>query len=208
MPWVRKDDQMPIHRKVAPLSDAAYRLHDEALCWASRNLTDGTIGVAELPEISKRGRLKLADELVARRLWHRAGDECPSEQCPPAGPDGWVIHDYWDYQPSKEKVLREKGAKADRQRRWMDARRHKKDGTRDASQDTAEGDAPTPPRPAPKEGGSGAPAATAARRAAAGLGGGGQGLNGGRSHPECPDHPGQLAHNCSACRSEQLGGVA
>lgn len=112
MPWVRKDDRMPWHRKVAPLSDAAYRLLDEAICWSSSNLTDGRIGAAELATISKRGKAKLAAELVSRDLWHTADMACPSEHCPPAGPDGWVIHDFWDYNPSKAEVLAERERKA------------------------------------------------------------------------------------------------
>lgn len=176
MSWVRKDDQMPIHRKVAPLSDAAYRLLDEAICWSNRNLTDGAIAAAELKDISARGKPKNAAELVARRLWHMAGEECESPKCPPAGPDGWVIHDYWEYQPSREKALREKVAKAERQRRWIEAQRRRKDasqaGSRDASADGQKDIAPSPPRPEGRRGGS--PAVTAARRTAADAGGGGR----------------------------------
>lgn len=171
---------MPIHRKVAALSDAAYRLYDEALHWSARNLADGAIAAAELKDVSKRGQPKYAAELVGRRLWHPAGEECPSPKCPPGGPDGWVIHDYWDYQPSREKALREKEAKAERQRRWLEAQKNKKDGKRDAlkdasgdaSQDAPEDAAPSPPRPEGRRGGS--PAATAARRTAASAGGGGR----------------------------------
>lgn len=112
MPWVRYDDQASINRKVAPLTDAAYRLWREATEWSSRNLTDGRIGKVDLAEISKRGKPKLAAELVSRDLWHTADHVCPSETCPPPGPDGWVIHDYWDYQPAKEDVLAERERKA------------------------------------------------------------------------------------------------
>ena len=40
---LRFDDQFPIHRKVSGLSDAAFRLHVEAIFWCDRNLTDGFI---------------------------------------------------------------------------------------------------------------------------------------------------------------------
>lgn len=167
---------MPIHRKVAALSDAAYRLYDEALHWSARNLADGAVAAAELKDVSKRGQPKYAAELVARRLWHAAGEQCPSPKCPPSGPDGWVIHDYWDYQPSREKALREKEAKAERQRRWLEAKQGKKgatqDESRDASQDAPEDAPPSPPRPEGRRGGS--PAATAARRTAASAGDGGR----------------------------------
>jgi len=140
MPWVRKDDQMPIHRKVSPLSDAAYRLDDEAMCWASRNGTDGRIAADELAGISKRGTRRIADELVARRRWHRAGDPpCPSEHCAAPYADGWVIHDYLEYNPSASEVREVRRRKAERQRNWRAARSASRSasrsGERDALQD-------------------------------------------------------------------------
>lgn len=180
MTWVRKDDQMPIHRKVAPLSDAAYRLEDEAMCWASRNGTDGRIGTADLPYTSKRGQPRYAAELVARGLWHVAGEQCASEKCATSGPDGWVIHDYLAYNPSAEQVRHERDLKAKRQARWRDAKSGRRsdgastpsergdvDGRADASVTLA----PYPSRPAPKGSGAGTPRATA-RRLTADAGGG------------------------------------
>lgn len=192
MTWVRKDDQMPLNRKVAPLSDAAYRLDDEALCWCSRNHTDGRIAADELSSISSRAKARNVGELVKRGRWHAvySGYECSSPYCPKPGPDGWVIHDYLEYNPSKEQVVKDRAAKADRQRRWRERRGRgastppvgdaPRDGPGDTARD-ADGDGgkrlqetlppartyPVPPRPAPKEGGGGAPAATAARRQAA-----------------------------------------
>jgi len=155
MTWVRFDDQASIHRKVAPLDDATYRLWREAIEWSARNLTDGVILADELSECSKRGNALRATKLIDRDLWHVAGAFCPSPKCPPAGKDGWVIHDYFDYQPSREKVRAEQAAKADRQKKWMETqKRRKDDASIDASQD-APRDAPlnitpSPPRPAPK----------------------------------------------------------
>lgn len=171
MTWVRSEDSFPIHRKVAPLDDATYRLHSEAIHWCARNLTDGLIAADELSTVSKRATPARAQKLVDRVLWHPAGFECRSTKCPPTGPDGWVIHDYLDYQPSREKVRAEQAAKAERQRRWIDAH---KGGSRDAShrpsRDAPEDAPPSPPRPAPKEAGagppSGLPAANGGRAAA------------------------------------------
>lgn len=150
MTWVRKDDQMPINRKIATLSDAAYRLDDEAICWASRNGTNGVISVDEFGTISPRATKKNADELVKRRRWHRAEDPaCTSENCAPAGPDGYVIHDYLDYNPSAEQVLDDRRRKAARQRTWRASRRStdpptgaSTNGERDASRDALVDPAP------------------------------------------------------------------
>ena len=46
MTWVKVDDALPEHPKVARLSDAAFRVHISALCYSARNLTDGKLEVA------------------------------------------------------------------------------------------------------------------------------------------------------------------
>lgn len=179
MTWVRFDDQFPIHRKVAPLDDATYRLASEAVFWCARNKTDGRIGADELEAISKRGTRPRAAKLVERGLWHEAGTACASPKCPPSGRDGWVLHDYLDYQPTKIQVEAELAAKAERTRKWREAkaRGQKRDGrgdaSRDASQDSHVPDtygvsdaSPSPPRPEGKRGGD-LPDATAVRRGAA-----------------------------------------
>lgn len=135
MPWVRFDDQFPIHRKVDVLSDAAFRLHVSAVCWCARNLTDGFIAAAELRSVSRaRKPDKIAAELVRVGVWREVAD-------------GWQIHDYLDYQPSRQKVERERKAKAERQKRWSERRRRKVDASADASIDASKDDAPYPPRP-------------------------------------------------------------
>jgi hypothetical protein len=201
MPWVRFDDQYPIHRKVKPLSDSEMRFHIEAIFWCARNLTDGFVPAEDVSDVSAvRRPHKVIPCLVARGLLHEAGHVCQSPKCPPSlGGDGWMIHDYFDYQPSKQKVTTERDAKAQRQARWL---AKKTTRPRDASQD-ASVDAP-PPRPAPKEGGRGpaAPPAAAARR---GRDAGGEQVNG---------HITPVCHNCgnrtdspyhrNVCRSERL----
>ena len=90
---VRFDDQFPIHRKVGTLSDAAFRLHVEAICWSARNLTDGAIQTDELLALTRTPRPhRYAAELVRRGVWLETAD-------------GWRIHDYLDWQPSRSKVL-------------------------------------------------------------------------------------------------------
>lgn len=194
MTWVRFDDQFPIHRKVAGLNDAAFRTHTEAVFWCARNTTDGIIRAHEINQIRARADRHAAD-LVTRDIWHRAGQLCPActDALSAAGrtepADGWVIHDYLTFQPSRAKIDKEKVAKADRQTRWLEA---KKNGSRrvsppstdashppstDASKDAAPRDAnPAPPRPE----GSGAEPRASGRRTAA------RGGSGGRN-PENPD---------------------
>src|SRR5438445_12129355 len=126
MPWVRFDDQFPIHRKVDGLSDAAYRLHSSAIFWCARNLTDGFVSEEDLDGVTARVRTpaRFAAECVKRGVWHTARTECPSKKCPGlVDHDGWVIHDYWDYQPTAAKVRADREAAAQRQQKWRASRR-------------------------------------------------------------------------------------
>ena len=121
MPWVRFDDQFPIHRKVDGLTDAAYRLHTSAIFWCARNLTDGFVSKEDLDGVTARVRTpsRFAAECVRRGVWHDARQPCPSEQCPgPVDSDGWVLHDYWEYQFSKEQVISDRKKNAERQSKY------------------------------------------------------------------------------------------
>lgn len=81
--WIWLDDRFPEHRKVVGLSDAAFRTEVAAICYSSRNLTDGWV-----PRASE------ADELVTARLWLPADDG-----------SGFLLHDYLAYQRSRADVM-------------------------------------------------------------------------------------------------------
>jgi len=133
MPWARLDDMLPLHPKVRSLSDAAFRLYICAICWSNMHMTDGNIPRDQLRFTSDvRSPLARAAELVTAGLWEEAGEN-------------WRIHDYLEYQPSADKVRRERAAKADRQDRW----RRSRDTSRDASQDASRAHAPSHPIPSP-----------------------------------------------------------
>ena len=169
MPWVRFDDQFPIHRKVDRLSDAAYRLHTSAIFWSARNLTDGFVSEDDLDGVTSRVRTpaRFASECVNRDTWHEARFDCPSEKCPgPVDGDGWIIHDYWAYQPSKAQVMADREKAAERQAKWREAKTGRNAVTQpnlpqsvpihngSSNGVTNAVSASSPPRPAPK--GSGA----------------------------------------------------
>ena len=144
MPWVRFDDQYPIHRKVDGLSDAAFRLHTSAIFWSARNLTDGLVSEEDLGGVTARVRTpaRFAAECVRRGVWHGAREPCDSEKCPgPVDSDGWIIHDYWEYQPKKAQVIRERAAAARRQAKWRAAHNGSSNAVTHAVS------SPSPPRP-------------------------------------------------------------
>jgi hypothetical protein len=121
MPWVRLDDRFPSHRKVALLSDRAFRLYTSALCWSSENLTEGRILPKELPLVARiRGHKAAAAELEAAGLWD------PTEV-------GWVIHDYLIYNPDRARVQADRQANAARQQAFRDRKKAERDADRNGS---------------------------------------------------------------------------
>lgn len=96
MPWVRIDDALPDHPKVAHVDDdAAMWLHVCGLCYANRYLTNGFIPTGQVRKLTKSGRG--ADKLVKAGLWDEAEG-------------GYQIHGYLEYQLSRDKVLAEREA--------------------------------------------------------------------------------------------------
>lgn len=103
MAWAKFDDGFYDHPKVLGLDRKLELqcdgLHLKAVCWCSRHLTDGLVPKNIIPLLN--GTTKLAQELVRVGIWEEAGD-------------GYIIHDYLDYNPSKEKVLLERKAAVER----------------------------------------------------------------------------------------------
>lgn len=89
MPWFRLDDSFDTHPKVLMAGNEAVGLYIRCGTYAARNLTDGFVG-QEI--VLLYGSDSLAATLVRVGLWHRARG-------------GWTIHDYLDYNPSREQVL-------------------------------------------------------------------------------------------------------
>jgi hypothetical protein len=102
--WAKFDDSYPDHPKVQPLSDAAFRVHVRAICYASRYMTDGA-----LPPSFFKGFEAERAELESARLIDRIGDS-------------FSVHGFLEYNPSKERVLSERAAVAERKERWKERR--------------------------------------------------------------------------------------
>ena len=115
MGWLRLDDRFPDNPKVEMLTDRAFRLHIRGLCYCSEHLTDG--GVPRT--VARRwGSPKHFLELIASRIWED-------------GTDGrYHIHDYLEYNPSREQVLARRATQsANARTRWNP------DGSADGSPD-------------------------------------------------------------------------
>jgi hypothetical protein len=105
MPWVRLDDAFHAHPKLAALGTRtlpAVGLYVLGLTWSSAYLTDGVVPKGQLHKLG--GTPALAAALVDAGLWERTDV-------------GYRIHDYLEYNPSRERVQAGRATDADRKRR-------------------------------------------------------------------------------------------
>jgi hypothetical protein len=114
------DDLYPEHPKLLRLGGwcpVAGWLHLSGIAWSRRHLTDGLIPKAAICRLANYRGMAIDGEpvtpeavvtrLVTARLWHDRGGD-------------YVIHDFLDYQESRETVL-------ERRRLWRDRqRKHRK----------------------------------------------------------------------------------
>jgi hypothetical protein len=127
MAWVKLDDAFLDHPKFLRVGPLATLLHVAAIAWCNRNLTDGVIPRAQParlvawhlvndeldPEVVGKLDVEspavawgcLIQGLLAARLWLERED------------GDYEIHDYLDFQPSREQVLSERAAARERKRR-------------------------------------------------------------------------------------------
>jgi hypothetical protein len=87
--YIKLHDGMPENHKVVGLSDAAFRLYIEALCWCGRNRSDGKIPDAALRRL---GSAKAQREIDTAGLIHAREH------------GGWEVHDYLEHQRSKAEI--------------------------------------------------------------------------------------------------------
>jgi hypothetical protein len=108
MAWVKFDDGYADHRKVAGLTDAAFRLHTAGILYCGRHLTDGLIEGAEVPRLVRRFRPKALTELVEGGLW-----------VPLMDGGLFRIHDYLDWNDTAEVVKARRDAAARRKADYL-----------------------------------------------------------------------------------------
>ncbi len=139
MPWTRLDDGFFANPKIVALGNVAFRLYVSALNWSVAHLTDGRIpahiDAIVLPLERPRTRAAATNELVDSGLWTLNGV-------------GFVIHDFDDYQESKEQVEA-------RRERWAERKRETRKGSPRRTPPETPNGSPRPPRarshPIPKE---------------------------------------------------------
>ena len=91
--YVRIDVLMPEHPKIAGLSDKAFRVFVELLCYCGRQRTDG---IVDARTWRRHGTARARAELVQASLVHPLmGDDEAS---------GVVVHDYTDHNRSRAEI--------------------------------------------------------------------------------------------------------
>ena len=111
MSWVRLDDGYPEHPKVDRVGPLAAWLNVCAWAYCARNLTDGFVPAERVARLaSVPNPMKLAAALVQVKLWERVDG-------------GYMVHDFLDYNPSREQVLTERTNNARRAHEWRSQQR-------------------------------------------------------------------------------------
>ena len=114
MSWVKIDADFYLHPKVRQAGPLGIALQVAALCYCNKYLTDGFIPHDVIPALlnlnasNLKGLIEyqeVTESLVSAGLWE-------------AVDGGFVIHDYLDYQPSREQLLREREQSKKRQERF------------------------------------------------------------------------------------------
>ena len=164
MGWVRLDDRITEHPKIAAAGPLGLAVYVAALAYCNRNLTDGFIprNVASTllsdewvdfegtvwTAAATSGHqgwdfdcIEIAEHLVDVGLFHKVERHAVSHSA------GYTIHDYEDYQPLRVDVLAKREKDAERQFRHREKRavsRGKSNGVTNAVSHTPVTDAPTP----------------------------------------------------------------
>jgi hypothetical protein len=111
MPWTRLDDTFYGNPKILDLFHEAFRLYVVSLNWAVAQMTDGRVPWVALsiclPDETPEQREESAGQLVKVGLWTVNGT-------------GWLIHDFLEYQETRETI-------EDRRERWAESKRKQRD---------------------------------------------------------------------------------
>lgn len=118
MPYVNLDDNYPDHPKVEALSDPAFRLHTAALAYCSKFTTDGFISPTQASKRTASYKAGLIRELLNGGLWHEAGEGCGTTTCPPGRANFYLLHDYLQWNKSKDWWEKKKRKDAERLADW------------------------------------------------------------------------------------------
>jgi hypothetical protein len=144
MPWAKFEDNYLGNQKLATLTTAAIALDMAAIIYSARELRDGLLSAADVQTVAALIHLRrwppAAAELVRVHRW--------------TTPDGafYAIHDYLEYQPSRDEVLKQREEDRERKRRGGRARQGQNSSGIPAGNPPESGGIPAAPVPGPGPG--------------------------------------------------------
>lgn len=105
MAWLRIDDRVRTHPKIAQAGPAAAWLWFCGICYCREHLTDGFVPKAVVPTLAMNlpSPWKHAARLVEVRLWETASG-------------GYQVHDFLEWNPSREDVMSQRDKERDKKR--------------------------------------------------------------------------------------------
>ncbi|MVO84147.1 hypothetical protein GPA10_05020 [Streptomyces sp. p1417] len=122
MPWFALDDGFDTHPKVRKAGNAAIGLFVRLGVHATKHLTEGHLdGVI----VRDYGTPATVRKLIAVGMLHEHGHACP--RCPQPVEDGFVIHDYLDYNKSRAQIEAAREAARKRQNRGRESARRNRE---------------------------------------------------------------------------------
>lgn len=124
MTWMKVDDRLHANRKARVAGLPAMGLWLLTGSWAADTLSDGFVPATQPWAWAGSDAAELAGRLVDAGLW------LPTEQL---GEQGWMFHDWHDYQPMRADVLAKRESDRERMRRWRSKRHGVTNGERPGS---------------------------------------------------------------------------
>lgn len=113
MTWANFDDNFADHPKTLGLTDGAFRLHVSGILYCSRHLTNGFVPKPKVPGLTPNYRPSHLRELVLAGMW----------KAPVGGPvSEYEIHDYLEWNRSRESIMSERARKSEAGRRGAKSR--------------------------------------------------------------------------------------
>lgn len=123
MPWFALDDGFDTHPKVRKAGNAAIGLFVRLGVHATKHLTEGHLDGVTVRDYGTPATIR---KLITVGMLHEPGHGCP--RCPQPADDGYVIHDYLDYNKSRAQIEAAREAARKRQNRGRETARRNRNG--------------------------------------------------------------------------------
>ena len=123
MPYLNVDDRYPEHPKIDALTDGAFRLHVALMAYCARERSDALVPRRKIPRLTPNYRPAHLTELLEAGAVHQDG--CGTPECPSGKPGHLVVHDYLEWNKSRQWWDDKREADAKRLAKWREEQARK-----------------------------------------------------------------------------------